>query len=278
MSVLMALAELEDLEIQLLLEGVHRYYGFDFRNYAIAAIKRRIEDLIQTDQLSSISHLQEKILHEPAYLERFLLNLSVNSVGMFHQPTFFHTFKTQVVPLLRTYPFIRVWYAGCSTGEEVYSIAMLLWEAGIYPRCRIYATDLNESVVLKAKAGIFALKHIENYASLYQQAGGEQQFSDYYSVSYDSAVIHPFLKENMVFASHSLVTDASFNEFHVILCRNVLIYFNPQLQTRVHQLFHHSLSRFGILGLGEQETLKFSPYRQCYEPLEAQAHFYRRVA
>ncbi|MDX2243696.1 MAG: CheR family methyltransferase [Leptolyngbyaceae cyanobacterium bins.302] len=278
MSVLMPPAELEDLEIQLLLEGVYLYYGFDFRNYTIASIKQRIESLIQTDQLSSISHLQEKILHEPVYLERFLQNLFVHSPEMFGDPIFFHTFKAQVVPVLRTYPFIRIWHAGCSTGEDVYAIAMMLWEAGIYPRCRIYATDFNESLVLKAKAGIFSLKHIQNYAALYQQAGGEQQFSDYYSVSYENAVIHPCLKENIVFATYNLVTDASFNEFNLILCRDILSNFNPQLQTRVHQLFHHSLSRFGILGLGKQETLKFSPYRQCYEPLEAQAHFYHRVA
>lgn len=277
MSVLMSLAELEDLEIQLLLEGVHRYYGFDFRSYAIAAIKQQISALLQADQLSSISRLQEKILHEPTYMERFLLNLSTQATGMFSDPTFYQTFRTQVIPLLRTYPSIRIWLPGCSTGEEVYSIAILLWEAGIYQRCRIYATDFNETLVLKAKAGIFSLDQMQHYGSLYRQTGGKQQFSDYYAVSYDSAIIHPYLKENIVFATHNLVTDASFNEFNVILCRNVFVYFNPQLQTRVHQLFHESLRRFGILGLGPQETLKFSPYQQCYKPMETQAHLYRRV-
>lgn len=278
MSVLMQPAELEDLEIQLLLESVHRYYGFDFRSYAFESIKQRIYTLLQADQLSSISRLQEKILHEPAYIERFLSNLSPPFTGMFHDPTFYHTFRTQVVPLLRTYPSIRIWQAGCSTGEEAYSMAILLSEEGIYHRCRIYATDLNETLVLKAKAGIFPLHQMEHYGSLYRQTGGKQQFSDYYTVSYDSAIVHSCLKENIVFATHNLATDASFNEFHVILCRNVLIYFNSQLQARVHRLFHESLGRFGILGLGQQETLKFSPYRQCYKPLETQAHLYRRVA
>ncbi len=278
MSVLTPLAELEDLEIQLLLEGVHRYYGFDFRSYAIASIKQQIHDLLQTDQLSSISHLQEKILHDPDYMEWFLSHLPAHATGMFRDPSFYQTFRTQVVPLLRTYPFIRIWQAGCSTGEETYSMAILLWEAGIYHRCRLYATDFNETHVLKAKAGIFPLSQIQHYDSLYRQTGGKRQFSEYYAVSYDSAIIHPYLKENIVFATHNLATDASFNEFNVILCRNVLVYFNPQLQARVHQLFHESLRRFGILGLGQQETLKFSPYQQCYRPMETQAHLYRRVA
>lgn len=278
MAVLMPLAELEDLEIQLLLEGVHHYYGFDFRDYAIETIKQRILALIQADQLTSISHLQEKILHEPAYLERFLLNLTSSSTSMFGDPAFYHAFRTHVVPFLRTYPSVRIWHVGCSTGEEVYSMAILLWEAGLYPRCRIYATDLNEAMVLKAKAGIFSLDQMPDYVALYQQAGGERQLSDYYAVSYDRAIIHSSLKENIIFATHNLATDASFNEFNVILCRNVLTCFNAQLQSRVHQLFHDSLRQFGILALGEQETLRFSPYQQYYKPMEPTAHLYRRVA
>ncbi len=274
----MQFAELEDLEIQLLLEGVHRYYGFDFRNYAIASIKRRIWNLMQTDQLPSISRLQEKILHDPAYMERFLWSLSVSVTGMFRDPNFYLAFKTQVIPLLRTYPSIRIWHAGCSTGEEVYSMAILLWEAGIYHRCRIYATDINETALHQAQAGIIALEAIQDYALLYQQAGGTQQLSEYYSIKYGSAIVHPFLKKNVVFAVHNLATDASFNEFNVILCRNVLIYFNTELQTRAHQLFHDSLGRFGILGLGQQESLKFSAYQHCYKPLESEARIYRKTA
>lgn len=278
MPALMQFAELEDLEIQLLLEGVHRYYGFDFRNYAIASIKRRIWNLMQMDRLPSISRLQEKVLHEPAYMERFLLNLSVNVTSMFRDPSFFLAFRTQVIPLLRTYPSVRLWHAGCSTGEEVYSMAMLLWEEGIYHRCRLYGTDINETALHQARAGIFSLRQMQAYAPLYHQAGGKKQLSDYYTVSYGSAIIHPFLKENIVFATHNLATDASFNEFNIIVCRNVLIYFNSELQTKVHQLFHNSLRRFGILGLGQQETLKFSLHQQCYEPFQPQAQLYRRIA
>jgi chemotaxis protein methyltransferase CheR len=245
MSALTQFAELEDLEIQLLLEGVHRYYGFDFRSYAIAAIKQRIGALLQAEQLSSISRLQEKILHEPAYLERFLLNLSPSPPGLFRDPIFYQTFRMQVVPLLRTYPSIRM--------------ALLLWEENLYQRCRIYATDFNETLVLKAKAGVFALKQMQHDAVLYQQAGGKRNFSDYYAVSYDNAILHSYLKEHLIFATHNLVTDASFNEFNVIICRNVLGSFNSQLQVRVHRLFHDSLARFGILGLGPRETLKRSP-------------------
>lgn len=278
MAALMHFTELEDLEIQLLLEGVHRYYGFDFRDYAIASIKRRIWNLIQMDKLTSISRLQEKILHDPVYMERFLLNLSVNVTGMFRDPSFYLAFRTQVIPLLRTYPSIRIWHAGCATGEEVYSMAILLWEEGIYQRCRIYATDMNETALKQARSGIFTARQMQDYASLYHQAGGKQQLSEYYAISYDCAVIHSYLKENIVFATHNLATDASFNEFHVIVCRNVLIYFNTQLQARVYQLFHDSLRRFGILGLGQQETLKFSPHQQDYKPVEAQTRLYRKIA
>ncbi len=274
----MQLAELEDLEIQLLLEGVHRYYGFDFRSYSLASIKRRIQHFLQEHQLPNVSRLQEKILHEPAYLERFLLKLAVNTTSMFRDPGFYLAFRNQVVPLLRTYPSLRIWHAGCSTGEEVYSMAILLYEEGIYHRCRIYATDLNEASLTQARSASFTLRQMQEYSFLYQQAGGKQQLSDYYAISYDTAVIHSFLRERIVFAAHNLVTDASFNEFNVILCRNVLTYFNSQLQAGVHQLFHDSLRRFGILGLGQQESLKFSPYQRCYEPVEPQVPLYRRVA
>jgi len=278
MPALTQLAELEDLEIQLLLEGVHHYYGFDFRNYASESIRRRIRDLLQADKLPSISRLQEKILHEPAYMERFLRNLSVNVTTMFRDSEFYIAFRDQIVPLLRTYPSIRIWHAGCSTGEEVYSMAILLWEEGLYHRCRIYATDINQTTLQQARVGIFPEAQMQAYASLYQQAGGKRQLSDYYAVSYDRAIFHSFLKEKLIFAAHNLATDASFNEFNVIICRNVLIYFNAQLQTRVHQLFHNSLRRFGILGLGPQESLKFSPYQVCYEQIEPKAQLYHRLA
>ena len=269
--------ELEDIEIQLLLEGVYCYYGFDFRNYAIASIKRRIWNIIRAEKLTSVSGLQEKVLHDPACMERFLLGLSVHVTAMFRDPSFYIAFRNKVIPLLRTYPYIRIWHAGCSTGEEVYSMAILMFEEGLYHRCRIYATDMNEVVLRKAKAGIFSLNLMQEYTQLYLQAGGKKSFSEYYTAAYEGAIIRSFLKENIVFSPHNLVTDASFNEFNVIVCRNVLIYFNQQLQEKVHKLLYESLSRWGILGLGKQETLIGTPYEQYYEVLASKEKLYRRV-
>ena len=271
------LNELEDIEIQLLLEGVYRYYGFDFRNYALASIKRRIWNLIRAENLTTVSGLLNKVLHEKDCMERFVLGLSVNVSAMFRDPNFYIAFRNKVVPLLRTYPFIRIWHAGCSTGEEVYSMAILLSEEGIYHRCRIYATDMNEAVLRKAKAGIFSLQLMQEYTQLYLQAGGTKCFSEYYTAAYNAAIFQPLLKENIVFSHHNLVTDASFNEFNVILCRNVLIYFNEQLLLQVHKLLYQSLKMFGILGLGKQESLFGTPYQQHYKELASEEKLYRRV-
>lgn len=270
-------SELETIEIQLLLEGLFRYYGFDFRDYALASIKRRIWNAIRAERLSSVSGLQEKVLHDPACLERFLLGLSVHVTAMFRNPSFYLTFRQKVVPLLRTYPFIRIWHAGCSTGEEVYSMAILMQEEGLYHRCRIYATDMNEMVLGKAKAGIFPLDLMQEYTQNYLQAGGKRSFSEYYTAAYDHAIFRSNLKENIVFSQHNLATDSSFNEFNVIFCRNVLIYFNQSLQERVHRLLYDSLSPFGILGLGRQESLKFTPHEHDYETLEMTEKLYRRI-
>lgn len=273
----MSSGDLEAIEIQLLLEGVFRYYGFDFRNYAPASLKRRIWNAVRAEKINSISGLQERVLHDPACMERLLLALSVNVTAMFRDPSFFRAFRSKVVPLLRTYPFMRIWHAGCSTGEEVYSLAILLQEEGLYNRCRIYATDMNEAVLKKAKAGIFPLKSMQEYTQSHLHAGGKHSFSEYYTAAYDNAIFHSSLRENVVFSQHNLATDGSFNEFNVILCRNVLIYFNKLLQERVHNLFYDSLSRFGILGLGRQETIKFSPHEKDYEELASGEKLYRRI-
>lgn len=270
--------ELEDIEINLLLEGVFRYYGFDFRNYAPASLKRRIWKIVRAENLTSISGLQEKILHDTAYLERFLLGLSVNVTAMFRDPSFYLAFRNKVVPLLRTYPFIRIWCAGCSTGEEVYSMAILLQEEGLHHRCRIYATDMNEMVLKKAKAGIFSLQLMQEYTQNYLQAGGKQSLSEYYTAAYDNAIFRSSLRENIVFSAHNLVTDGSFNEFNVILCRNVLIYFNQTLQERVHKLLYESLCMFGVLGLGHKESLKLTLYDKSYEELESREKLYRKIS
>lgn len=268
---------LEDIEIQLLLEAVYRYYGYDFRNYALSSLKRRISSFLRSEGVANISALQERVLHDRTCLERFLLGLTVNVTSMFRDPSFYLAFRNQAVPLLRTYPFIRIWHAGCSTGEEVYSMAILLQEEGLYHRCRIYATDTNERVLQKAKNGIFGLKLMQEYTQLYLKAGGKQSFSNYYTAAYDSAIFREFLRENVVFAQHNLATDSSFNEFNVILCRNVLIYFNQVLQKRVHELFYNSLCSFGILGLGRQETLKFTACEHYYEEIAKGEKLYRRL-
>lgn len=268
---------LEDIEVKLLLEGIYRYYGFDFRDYALSSLKRRIRKLLAAEGLTTISALQDRLLHDAACLERFLLGLTVNVTSMFRDPEFFVSFRKTIVPLLRTYPFIRIWHAGCSTGQEVYSMAILLQEEGLYHRCRLYATDTNDLVIQKAKQGIYAIELMQEYTQLYLKAGGTRSFSEYYTAGYGNAIFRASLRENIVFSQHNLATDRSFNEFNVILCRNVLIYFNRTLQQRVHQLFYDSLCSFGVLGLGRRESLKLSPYEPCYEEIAKGERLYRRL-
>jgi len=269
--------ELERLEIELLLEGIYRHYGFDFRSYAYASIRRRLWRRIEAEGLTTVSALQDRLLHEPAMMERVLLDLSINVTAMFRDPTFYLAFRKKVVPLLRTYPFIRIWHAGCSTGEEVYSMAILLEEEGLYERARIYATDINEVVVHRARAGIFPLERMQEYTENYIRAGGTRSFSEYYVAKYDGALFSPALQRNVVFSQHNLVTDRSFAEFNVILCRNVLIYFDRDLQMRVHGLFHESLVHLGILCLGSKETLRLSTFESAYEELSGPERIYRKV-
>jgi chemotaxis protein methyltransferase CheR len=269
--------ELERIEIELLLEGVYRHYGFDFRSYAYASIRRRLWRRIEAEGLTTISSLQDRLLHEPAMMERVLLDLSINVTAMFRDPSFYLAFRKHVIPLLRTYPFIRIWHAGCSTGEEVYSMAILLEEEGLYERARIYATDINEVVVHRARAGIFPLERMQEYTENYIKAGGTRSFSEYYVAKYDGALFSPSLQRNVVFSQHNLVTDRSFAEFNVILCRNVLIYFDRTLQSRVHGLFYESLVHLGILCLGSKETLRLSQYEESYEELSGANRIYRKV-
>ncbi|MBD2260315.1 protein-glutamate O-methyltransferase CheR [Pseudanabaena sp. FACHB-2040] len=266
----------EDVEVRLLVDRVYQLYGYDFRNYAAASLKRRVRNFLRTEGLSSISELQRSVLQDRACVERLLLGLTVNTTAMFRDPSFYVAFREQVVPILRTYPFIRIWHAGCSTGQEVYSMAILLQEAGIYHRCRIYATDTNEQVLQAARNGIYPQSQMQEYTQLYLKAGGSRSFSEYYTASHGSAILRPTLRQHIVFGMHNLVTDGSFNEFNVILCRNVLIYFNQGLQNQVHKLFYNSLCKFGILGLGKQETLRFTAYEHQYEPLVRAEKLYRR--
>jgi chemotaxis protein methyltransferase CheR len=269
--------DLERLEIELLLEAVFRHYGFDFRSYAYASIRRRLWRRIEAEGLKTISALQDRVLHEPTMMEHLLLDLSINVTAMFRDPSFYLAFRQKVIPMLRTYPFFRIWHAGCSTGEEVYSMAILLEEEGLYERARIYATDINEVVVHRARAGIFPLERMQEYTENYIRAGGTRSFSEYYVAKYDGALFSPALQRNVVFSQHNLVTDRSFAEFNVILCRNVLIYFDRALQMRVHGLFHESLVHLGILCLGSKETLRLSEYEASYEELSGAERIYRKV-
>jgi chemotaxis protein methyltransferase CheR len=210
-------------------------------------------------------------------MERLLLDLSINVTAMFRDPSFYVAFRRKVVPALRTYPFTRIWVAGCSTGEEVYSLAILLQEEKLYHRTRIYATDINEAVVDRARRGVFPLDKMREYTRNYIKAGGTNAFSEYYLAKYDGAQFQRSLTENVVFAQHNLVSDRSFNEFNVIICRNVMIYFDRTLQDRVHRLFYESLVNFGVLGLGHKESIRFSPYERRYEELDPYEKLYRRI-
>ena len=269
--------DVDEIELALLLEGVDRRYGFDFREYAPASLRRRVWRRVHAEGLTTLSALQDRLLHDPSCMERLLLDLSINVTAMFRDPSFYAAFRQKVVPLLRTYPFTRIWVAGCSTGEEVYSLAILLHEEGVSDRARIYATDINESVLEVARAGVFPLDKMREYTQNYIKAGGERAFSEYYLAKYDGAQFQRSLVDNVVFAQHNLVSDRSFNEFNVIVCRNVMIYFDRALQDRVHRLFYDSLVTFGVLALGAKESIRFSPHESSYEELDAAERLYKKV-
>jgi chemotaxis protein methyltransferase CheR len=268
---------LEELEIDLLLEAVHRHYGFDFREYSRGSVRRRLWRRVYAEGLRSISGLQERVLHDPACMERLLRDLSISVTSMFRDPQFFIALRNKVVPLLRTYPFIRIWNPGCATGEETLSLAIMLTEAGLYDRTRIYATDINADVLLQARSGVLPLAKMREYTENYLAAGGQRSFSEYYVAGYDGARFSRALLDNVVFAQHNLVSDRSFNEFHLIVCRNVMIYFDRPLQDHVHKLFLDSLAPFGVLALGRKESLRYTPYADSYEALDDEERLYRRV-
>ena len=268
-------AALEQLEIELLLEAVYRRYGFDFREYARASLKRRLWRRMHAEGLETVTQLQDLLLHDLECMERLLLDLSINVTSMFRDPSFYVSFREKVVPTLHTYPFTRIWCVGCSTGEEVYSLAILLREEGLYERARIYATDINEQVLDTARAGVFPLDRMQQYTQNYIRAGGKAEFSEYYVAAYGGARFARELSQNVVWAQHNLAMDRAFNEFNVILCRNVLIYFDKPLQDRVHHLFAESLERFGILALGRKESIAFTPCADRYEEIDADERIYR---
>jgi chemotaxis protein methyltransferase CheR len=269
--------DLEAVELDLLAEGIYQAYGLDFRRYSRPSLRRRVWRRVHAEGVETIAGLLECVLHDPACLQRLLADLSVNVSAMFRDPGFFRVFRAKVVPLLRTYPFLRVWNAGCSTGEETYSVAILLKETGLYERTRIYATDMNADTIEQARAGSYPIAKMQEYTANYIHAGGTRPFSEYYVAEGDRVIFQPGLAENVVFAQHNLVTDRSFNEFHVIMCRNVMIYFDRELQAHVHHLLYDSLTPFGVLGLGSRETLNFTEHRDAYEQLDDDERLYRKV-
>ena len=268
--------ESEDIEISLLLQGIYLKYGYDFRSYSNAHMKRRILRRMSLAGLDNISEMQHKLLYDKEFFKILLSDFSINVTEMFRDPTFYSAFRKSVVPILKTYPFVRIWHAGCSTGEEVYSMAILLKEEGLYERAQIYATDFNTRVLQKAKDGIYGIDNIKDYTYNYQQAGGTSSFADYYTANYNSVIIDQSLKKKITFAEHNLVTDGVFGEMHVIICRNVLIYFNRELQNSVINLFYDSLSNGCFLCLGSKEGVTFSSSCDKFEVFSHDEKIYRK--
>jgi chemotaxis protein methyltransferase CheR len=265
-----------DIEIRLLIEAIYLKYSYDFRDYSGASIKRRVLHALRQLECATISALQERVLHDPHMFMQLLQYLTIPVSEMFRDPEHFLALRREVVPLLKTYPSLKIWIAGCSTGEEVYSMAILLREEGLLERTIIYATDINPTSLEKAKQGIYSLERMRAYTESYQRAGGQRSFSDYYTAAYGHAIFDSSLRENVTFADHSLATDSVFSETHLVSCRNVLIYFNKALQDRAFGLFHESLCHRGFMLLGSKETLDFSAYSDRFETLTRPERIYRK--
>jgi len=266
----------EDIEVQLFIDALYMKYGYDFRNYSRAHMKRRIMNRMRLSNYESVSQMQHHILRDESLFEAILPDFSINVTEMFRDPEFFAQVRELVVPLLKTYPSIKIWHAGCSSGEEVYSMAILLKEEGLLDRCQIYATDFNEKILQRAKDGIYPLEIAKEYTSNYINANGSESFSDYYTAKYDSILLDHSLKKNIVFAEHNLVTDGVFGQMHLIICRNVLIYFDKTLQNRVFKLFDDSLRFGGFLCLGTKESLNHSDYIDHFDTLNYDLRIYRK--
>ncbi|HKK10832.1 MAG TPA: protein-glutamate O-methyltransferase CheR [Bacteroidales bacterium] len=263
-----------DIEIKLFLEAIFLKYGYDFRNYSKAHLKRRILHRLNLTDVESISEMQYKVLHEPLFMKEVLKDFSINVTEMFRDPDFYLSLRNEVVPILRTYPFIKIWHAGCSTGEEVYSMAILLEEEGLLERTQIYATDYNHQVLEKAKAAIYSLDNIKEFQMNYQKSGGKRTLAEYYQKQEENFKFADYLRKRIVFSDHNLVLDNVFAEVHMVVCRNVLIYFNRELQSRVIKLFHESIITGGILALGNKETLDYSQFADAFEPLNKKQKIY----
>lgn len=265
-----------ETDISVLLEAVYDRYGYDFRQYSRAHIRRRLMNRLALSGIKNIPEMQKKVLENESFAACFLQDLSITVTEMFRDPAFYRSLRARVIPLLKTYPFIKIWHAGCSTGEEAYSMAILLKEEGLYDRTTIYATDFNQEALNSAKSGIFSARMMKEYTANYQLAGGKESFGDYYTSEYDMVIMNNSLKKNIVWANHNLVTDAVFAEVHLILCRNVLIYFDKNLQNQVHRLFYDSLINGGVLCLGSKEGLRFGDYEQVYSELDKKQRIFKK--
>lgn len=268
--------EYEDIELDLFLESIYKIYGYDFRQYARASIKRRVRNLLINSEFEHISELIPKIIYDKNFFRQIVYRFSVSVTEMFRDPNFYVKVREVVLPYLRTFPFIKIWHAGCATGEEVYSLAILLAEEDLYNRTTIFATDFNDVVLQKAKAGIYSIDHVKAFTANYQKSGGKESFSDYYYAEYDSVIIDNSLRERITFANHNLVTDGVFGEMHLIFCRNVLIYFNRELQTRVLKLFYESLARNGFLCLGNKESIQFLEGSRRFRTIDSGESIYQK--
>ncbi|WP_305823773.1 CheR family methyltransferase [Massilia brevitalea] len=262
----------------MLVEAVYLKYNYDFRDYTGASQKRRVLVALREMDCDTVSELQAKVLHQPEAFSQLLQYLTIPVSEMFRDPEYFAAIRSQVVPFLRTYPSLKIWVAGCSTGEEVYSLAILLHEEGLLERTMIYATDINPVSLDAARRGVFPLDRMRLFTENYQKSGGKRAFSDYYTAAYGGALFERMLVENVTFADHSLATDSVFSETHFVSCRNVMIYFNRRLQNRVLGLFHESLCHRGFLGLGSKESIDFSSYASRFEPLARRERLFRKAA
>lgn len=257
-------------DIDILLSEIDRHYGYDFSQYSRASLTRRINRICLLDRFDSVAALRYRVVNDAGYLQRFIEEVTVNVTAMFRDPSFYAALRTDILPRLASYPLIRIWIAGCSTGEEAYSLAILLREAGLYHKSLVYATDINPGSLEKASLGLFPLGQMEQYEANYTLTGGTENFAGYYAAKNDTVKFDPALAARIIFSTHNLVSDSSFNEFQLILCRNVLIYFDKDLQNKVFRLFDESLRRLGYLALGTKETVRFSPLEQRYQQIGAE--------
>ncbi|HBX51599.1 MAG: chemotaxis protein CheR [Bacteroidetes bacterium RIFOXYA12_FULL_35_11] len=272
----MNIKDTSELEISSLLEDVYRKYGYDFRQYSEAHIMRRIKNRMTLSGIEDISQMQSKVLNDESFASQLLQDLSITVTEMFRDPEFYKSLRENVIPILKTYPFIKIWHAGCSTGAEAYSMAIIMQEEGLYDRTTIYATDFNQHVLSHAKEGIFSNKLMKEYTANYQLSGGNESFSGYYTSDSDNVIMNQSLKKNIVWANHNLVTDSVFAEVHLILCRNVLIYFDINLQNKVQKLFYDSLINGGILCLGSKEGLRFTDLDKEYSELDKKQKIFKK--